>query len=132
MQSSKKIKRGQLDGFGDWTDYSATSTIIGWSSFTQKNIWYKIKDGYMFVDFYLEGTSNSTSATLTLPNNSAEGFSVFRPSGYNVNNSIVLTNSARIGIPNGTNLVTITRDFTGLTWTGSGVKGIAGQISFKI
>jgi hypothetical protein len=24
-----------------WTDYSATSTIVGWSSFTEKFIYYK-------------------------------------------------------------------------------------------
>ena len=24
-----------------WTDYSATSTIVGWTSYTTKEIWYK-------------------------------------------------------------------------------------------
>ena len=86
----------------------------------------------MFVDFYLEGTSNSTSITFTAPNNSAQGFSVFRPCGLTANNSTQLTLPARVQIPNATNVVTIVRDLAGATWTASGVKSVGGQISFKI
>lgn len=86
----------------------------------------------MFVDFYLEGTSNSTSISFTLPNNNSSGFSAFRPSGYNVNNGSILTTPARIQIPNATNVVTIIRDLSGASYTSSGVKAVAGQISFKI
>jgi len=54
-----------------WTDYSGTSTIIGWSSFTFKNLSYKKVGKLMFVTFRLVGTSNSTSTSFTLPYSAA-------------------------------------------------------------
>jgi len=50
-----------------WIDYSATSTIVGWSSFTNKQIWYKIQGDTLFWWVRLTGTSNSTTTTFTLP-----------------------------------------------------------------
>lgn len=52
---------------GAWTDYSATSTIVGWTSFTVKQIFYKQIGKTVFVSVYLAGTSNATNITFTLP-----------------------------------------------------------------
>jgi hypothetical protein len=141
MQSSKKIKIGQL-GVQDalnlkidktsWIDISTTSTIVGWSSFTSRFIFYKIIDGYCFIDFQLEGNSNSTTTTFTLPFSSQSGFTEFRPSGYNVNNGSVRENAGRIGIPNNTNLVVLWSSLNGTNYNASGIKASYGQISFKI
>ena len=141
MQSSKKIKIGQL-GVQDalnlkvdktsWIDISATSTIVGWSSFTARFIFYKIIDGYCFIDFSLEGTSNSTTTTFTMPFNNTSGFTEFRPSAYNVNNGSVSSNAGRIGISNNTNLVVLSANLTGTNYNASGIKASYGQISFKI
>lgn len=52
---------------GAWVDYSATSTITGWSSFTAKQIFYKVVGKTVFVIFNLVGTSNDTVVSFTLP-----------------------------------------------------------------
>jgi hypothetical protein len=51
----------------DWVDYSATSTIVGWSSFTAKKIRYRVVGKLVFVTAQLTGTSNSTTTSFTLP-----------------------------------------------------------------
>lgn len=53
----------------DYTDYSSTSTVVGWSGFDSnaKQIWYKKIGKTVFVWFYISGTSNSATHTFTLP-----------------------------------------------------------------
>lgn len=52
----------------NWIDYSATSTIVGWSSYTTKKLQYKLIDSnLMVVQFNIEGTGSGTSTTFTLP-----------------------------------------------------------------
>ena len=50
-----------------WTDYSATSTIVGWTSYTTKEIWYKKIGKIVFVTFHIAGTSDDTVANFTVP-----------------------------------------------------------------
>ena len=50
-----------------WTDYSGTSTIVGWTSYTTTEIWYKKIGKLVFVQFDIEGVSDDTVATFTLP-----------------------------------------------------------------
>lgn len=50
-----------------WTDYSATSTINGWSSFTTKFIQYYKIGKLVTVQFFLSGTSNSATTNFTVP-----------------------------------------------------------------
>ena len=51
-----------------WTDYSATSVITGWASYTTKEIKYKkIVGGLVFVKFRIAGESDTTNANFTLP-----------------------------------------------------------------
>jgi hypothetical protein len=50
-----------------WTDYSAISTVVGWSAFVTKKIYYKCLGKLALVSFYLGGTSNATTASFTLP-----------------------------------------------------------------
>jgi hypothetical protein len=54
-----------------WTDYSSTSTIVGFSSFYTKNIYYKKIGTTIFVWFFLHGipstTPNGLVLTFTLP-----------------------------------------------------------------
>lgn len=50
-----------------WTDYSATSTIVGWSSYTTKEIYYKKIGKLVFVRFFIRGVSDNTVTTFTLP-----------------------------------------------------------------
>lgn len=50
-----------------WYDYTEYSRIIGWSSFTYKNIKIKYVNNIMHVLFNLQGTSNSTTTSFTIP-----------------------------------------------------------------
>ncbi len=50
-----------------WQDYAGSSTVIGWSSFTEKNIEIARIGKWMFVNFRIAGTSNSTSCYFSLP-----------------------------------------------------------------
>jgi hypothetical protein len=115
-----------------WINISTTSTIVGFSAFAQRFIYYKIIDNYIFIDFYIEGTSNSTSFTFTSPFNNTSGASKFGSCGYNVNGGSPILNPARIIISNNSNIVNITLNFGGAAYTATGTKGCAGQISFKI
>ena len=53
----------------DWIDYSAISTVVGWSSFTTKIIRYRVIGKQVFVLLDINGISNSTTTTFTLPIN---------------------------------------------------------------
>jgi hypothetical protein len=115
-----------------WIDISTTSTIVGFSMFAQRFIFYKIIDNYIFIDFYIEGASNSPSFTFTSPFNNTSGASKFGSCGYNVNGGSPILNPARIIISNNSNIVNISLNFAGVVYTATGTKGCAGQISFKI
>ncbi len=59
--------------FGTLTDYSDDSTIVGWSSFTTKHIYYTRISNLIFVSYRLIGSGNSTTITFTLPFTAASG-----------------------------------------------------------
>jgi hypothetical protein len=115
-----------------WVDYTAISTIVGWSSFTaNKFIWYKIIDGIMFVNFCLEGTSNATSANFTLPNNSA--LLSITLGAFIINNGGITTNQAgRIECASGSSTINVFRDNTQTAFTASGLKRVQGQFFIRI
>jgi hypothetical protein len=113
----------------DWVDYSATSTIVGWSSRTTTLIRYRIIGKQMFVQFNLIGTSNSTSVTFTLPNNSVNLSSSLTHFGTN--------NGVNVGVCHGTpsgnsNVITLYASAVTAAWTGSGSKSTRGQFFIEI
>ena len=116
----------------NWINISATSTIVGFATFFVKAIFYKIIDNYIFIDFALEGTSNSTLLTFTVPFNNTGGFTKYNPGGYGVNSGVASNNPPRIGITNNSNLVTCNTTLSGGAYAATGNKGCIGSISFKI
>lgn len=50
-----------------WIDYSALSTIIGWASFTTKELRYRVVGKQVFVHYSINGTSNSSQTQFSLP-----------------------------------------------------------------
>jgi hypothetical protein len=114
-----------------WVDYSASSTIVGWSSFTTRQIFYKIVDNMMFVNFFLEGTSNATTANFTLPNNVA--LSSIMLGAFIINNGGISTNQVgRIDCASGSATINVFRDNTGTAFTASGTKRVQGQFFIRI
>lgn len=113
----------------DWIDYSATSTIVGWSSFTTKVIRYRVIGKQIFVQFNIAGTSNSTSTTFTIPNickNISPAFTA-----YSTNNGVnagITYASASIN----TNIISFYSSGTGAVWTASGTKSIRGNFYLEI
>ena len=123
--SNQVVVKSQLDSKVDktsWVDYSETSTIVGFSSFTTKQIYCKkISDNVIWVKGSISGTSNSSLFNFTIPFTSANN----------------LTNAGIAGITNGganqgavalssctsnSNVVNIYRDNAGTAFTTSGVK----------
>ena len=118
------------DSFYDsgWIDYSATSTVVGWSSFTSKVIRYRILGKQMFVSFFINGTSNSTSASFTLPNQNKniEQLQLM----YGINNGATTSNAYIYCNINSSTVLFYQNN--SLIWTSSGVKTGWGQFFIEI
>ena len=113
----------------DWVDYSASSTIVGWSSFTSKIIRYRIIGKQMFVQFSLSGTSNSTSVTFTLPDNCVNITGAL--THFATNNGVAV--GVCHGTPSGnSNLITLYASTITASWTSSGTKSTRGQFFIEI
>lgn len=52
---------------GTLINYSAISTIIGWSGYTQKLIEYRKSGNMLFVNISISGTSDAVNTSITLP-----------------------------------------------------------------
>lgn len=116
---------------GSWTDYSATSTLMGFSSTFSKTIYYIIISDTMFVVFNISGTSNATTLTFTLPNNSSL-VNISTSGGSAINNSITATSPPRITNVVGLNIINVYSTLASGAWTASGTKGASGQFFIKI
>ena len=110
----------------DWVDYSATSTIVGWSSFTTKILRYRVIGNQVFVQFQLNGASNSTSLTFTVPNNVRQSM---LSACWSVNNGAYAQGISVINI--NANTCTGLQNGSGI-WTASGSKQFAGQFFYEI
>jgi len=100
---------------GVWADYGATSTIVGWSSFTTKQIYIKKIGKTVFVSVYLDGTSNDTVATFTLPYAISTGSNVNGTMGQGYDNGITLTSPGLFYGVDST--VTVCKTFVAGAWT---------------
>lgn len=52
----------------DWVDYSSYTTPTGWSSVTDEDIYVRKVGKLLHIQYYVGGTSNSTSTVLSLAN----------------------------------------------------------------
>jgi hypothetical protein len=116
------------------TDYTATSTIVGWSSFTsgRKFIYYKGLGKGNWVWFWLEGTSNSTSATFTLPFSASAGATTYPKFGAalleTTDNGVAAVSAGQAVMNGGSNTVTCyVNNNIATNWTALGTKIVAGQ-----
>ena len=113
-----------------WTDYGGSSTVVGWSSFSVKKIYYKKVGKLVFVWFHLEGTSNSTAASFTLPYNNALDTLVIT-TGFVHDNGVSQSTPGRFQlIPNGAT-VNMYLDMAAATFTASGTKEMYGTFFYE-
>ena len=115
-----------------WVDISNTSTIVGWSSFTDKILKYRRIGKTLYVKYGLTGTSNSTAVSFTVP------YTFATPAAGNTHH--VLNNgTSSIGFPSmnaNSNVIEFLR-YSSLTtvtttWTASGTKQIYGFLIIEI
>jgi hypothetical protein len=108
-----------LDPTG-WVDYSATSTIVGWSSTTVKIIRYRIIGKQLFYEVYLSGTSNNLNTTFTLPNSCVN---IVSSSPIRITNNG--TNAVGLfEISTSSSTVNCYTTVAGAAWTASGTKTV--------
>ncbi len=113
------------------TDYSATSTIVGWTSFTTKILSYKKIGKSVWVTFDLEGTSNSTSVTFTVANAAAASCGAGGICYFAMDNSANLSTPCRYSISANTSTVTVVSDIITGAWTNSGTKKVFGSFWYE-
>lgn len=111
----------------DWVDYSATSTVVGWSVLTTKIIRYRVIGKMVFVNVTLVGTSNNTTTTFTLPfqNKNIESINM----AYATNSGASLIGA--FDMPLNSSTCTCYQNFT-TAWTASGTKALYGQFFYEI
>ena len=112
-----------------WTDYSATSTIVGWSSFTTKQIYYKDIGKTRFVYYKLDGTSNATTASFTVPSASSNTIDCGGPTRTD-DNSVV--NLGHFVLAANASVVNLYYSPAAASWTNSGTKRVIGQFTYQL
>lgn len=114
---------------GTWTDYSASSTIVGWSSFTTKQLYYKDIGKTRFVYFKFDGTSNSTTTSFTLPSASSNTVDYGGPVRTDDNG---VTGLGHYVLPANSATVAAYYGVTAAVWTASGTKRLLGQFTYQL
>lgn len=113
-----------------WTDISNTSTIIGWSLFTIKEIYTITENKKVTVFFYLTGTSDSTGTSFTVTTNASSGVDSFYGAAQGINNGAAAAAAHRATINANSNLVTLNSNWAGGAYTASGSKSVRGTIIY--
>lgn len=112
---------------GDITSYGDSSTIVGWSSYSIKNLYYKKVGKLVFVLVRISGESNSAEVTFTLPDTVSTltqygMVSCQNNGGAHVPGLVKITASG--------STITIYQNLSSGAWTASGTKGVQGQFCF--
>ncbi len=126
-QTALDLKSDKSD-FEDWTDFSGTSTITGWTLPDINFLQYTRRGKDFVMRGRITGISNSTSAiTITIPFTLADlGISQVDLSAQYINNSVVSPTPALIVGVNNSNEVRFFRDgTTTLAWTSGNTKTIS-------
>jgi len=115
----------------DWTDYSGSTTVGGFSSTTEETVFYMKIGKLVIVTFRITGTSNATTITFTLPftASNAQANSSFINSVTVKDNGTFQAIPGRVRITNSAT-ATINKDFSGANFTSSGDKDADGLLIY--
>lgn len=113
-----------------WTDYGGTSTIVGITTITTKEIYYKKIGAHVWVTFRLVGTGSTTAFTFTLPYNSAAG-ATYDFQVRAKDNGVTLTSPSLGELGPSSNTVTLYKDMTGAAWTAALGRFAMGQFDYE-
>lgn len=113
-----------------WVDYSATSTIVGWSVFAEKRIQYIQVGNLVIYDIYITGTSNSSTTSITIAHTISERILI---SNYGNNNGTVSMNRLVSTAGSSTLTFDVMNSLTSVTsFSGSNTKLINFQFIIKV
>lgn len=116
----------------DFADYSGSSTTVGWSSFTEKEIYYKAIGDLVFVTFNLQGTSNSATTTFTVPYSSQNSTNYRTQFICRAENSGVWSHyPGMCSLPPNTNVVTCYLTNQAGAFSNTGGKSVLGQFFYQ-
>jgi hypothetical protein len=111
-----------------WTDYSSTSTVVGWAPTPTKNIRYKKIGNTVFVSFDIRGTSSANNITFTLPYSAATGSYIRNPVYFTDAGTSAYPAMAAIS----SDTVSVTKDWDATDkWATSGNKLVQGQFFYE-
>ena len=115
-----------------FTDYSSTSTITGWSSYTTKKIYYKKIGKTVFVVFSIEGVSNTIGADFTLPFAVNSNMEVYTSISV-INSSSQTSTPGRCQVDASSSTASFSANYNpaGLAFGNSGTKAIRGQFFYE-
>lgn len=110
-----------------WVDYSATSTVVGFSSTTIKVVKYCKIGSTVFWRCELDGTSNSTSLTFTLPYENVGNSGGCMSLGRVCNNGSGLAGAGMAIIGVSSKIVNLRSTLTSAAWTAANRKFFYGS-----
>lgn len=116
----------------EWTDWSASSKVSGYSGTPTERVWYRKMGKLVFVSFSFSGTSNSTLLSFTLPVWPADANGnqyVTLASG--TDNGAPLAEANLVAVKNLDGLCHISKSRTSSGWTASGMKDSQGQFWYE-
>ena len=115
---------------GEWQDYGGTSTIVGWSSYTIKKIYFRTISDIVFIQFEISGTSDDTVATFTLPH--AALMSLNLAASFRATDDDTNIDWGFLLVANGSSTVTLYKDVTQVAaGTASGGKSCVGEFWYE-
>jgi hypothetical protein len=114
-----------------WTNYSTSSSITGWTSFTIKSIYYKRIGNVVFCQYVIEGSATGTSASFTLPSTLAKASDESCVNIMRAYNSGSWAAGLQV-LGNGSYTVNLYSDPGGGGWASSGTKRVQGQFWYEI
>lgn len=118
---------------GVWLDYSAVSTIIGWTSFTHKKIYIKVVGNLVHVLYYIEGQSDSTSTSFTVPYTSKNVADLvpYGTTGYAQDAGVLAVSSGIYGMLNDSTTISFWKNNSQPAWTNSSTKAVVGVLYYE-
>ena len=116
---------------GVWADYSETSTLVGWSSTAAKLIRYKKIGKTVFVNFWIDGTSDSATTTFTVPYTTVTAASGYFPAAGFCYEGAAQTLPMSVYIASNSAIVILSKTFDTIPFATSGVKNTYGQFWYE-
>ena len=121
-------------GFGAWTDYKASSTIVGWcASQPDGVIRYRVVDDLVFVQYYLDNAaSNSTAVSFTLPFISKNvTYQNWYSPVYGMDNGAQLATPGLCTLGYNENVAQLAKTYADGVWTAGGRKYVSGEFFYQ-